>query len=59
MTVGDVANYLQVPRITIYRMIRKGDLPASKIGRVFRIDRYELKCLIRDGEILAPRQRSK
>ncbi len=45
MTVKDVARYLRVHDVTIYRMIHRGRLPAVRIGRVWRfhkdhIDRW-------------------
>jgi excisionase family DNA binding protein len=45
MTVTDVAGYLQVSRITIYRLVKKGLLPAFKVGRVLRFRRNDLKAL--------------
>jgi excisionase family DNA binding protein len=40
LTIKQVAKYLQVVPITVYRMIDRGDLKASKVGRVWRI-RYQ------------------
>lgn len=37
MTVDQVARYLQLNRLTVYRHIREGRLPASRIGKVYRI----------------------
>ena len=37
LTIRQVAKYLQVVPITVYRMIDRGDLKASKVGRVWRI----------------------
>ena len=37
LTVADVAAYLNVVRITVYRMIDRGDLQAVKVGSVWRI----------------------
>ncbi|HLB62764.1 MAG TPA: helix-turn-helix domain-containing protein [Actinomycetota bacterium] len=44
-TVSEVAALLRVSRMTVYRLIRQGDLPAVRIGRGYRIpeddvDRY-------------------
>jgi excisionase family DNA binding protein len=40
LTIKQVAKYLHVVPITVYRMIDRGDLKAVKVGRVWRI-RYE------------------
>jgi excisionase family DNA binding protein len=37
MTVSEVAQVLRVSKMTVYRLIRQGDLPAVRIGRAFRI----------------------
>jgi excisionase family DNA binding protein len=36
-TVSEVARVLRVSKMTVYRLIRQGDLPAVRIGRGFRI----------------------
>ena len=35
-TVADLADLLAVKPVTIYRMVRRGQLPAVKIGRSIR-----------------------
>jgi excisionase family DNA binding protein len=37
LTVGEVAHYLHVVTMTVYRMINRGDLKAVKVGRVWRV----------------------
>ncbi len=41
--VADIATALRVSNMTIYRMIRSGDLPAVKIGRSFRVTEHHLR----------------
>jgi excisionase family DNA binding protein len=36
MTVDDVAQYLRVHRVTIYRLVNRGGLPGFKVGRIWR-----------------------
>ncbi|MGH2692722.1 MAG: helix-turn-helix domain-containing protein [Actinomycetota bacterium] len=36
-TVNEVAQLLRVSKMTVYRLINQGDLPAVRIGRGFRI----------------------
>ena len=38
MTVGEVADYLRVTEKTIYRLLEKGRIPATKVGRQWRFD---------------------
>lgn len=42
MTVAQVADYLQLNRLTVYRYIRDGRLPAARIGKVYRILREDV-----------------
>ncbi len=37
-TVTDVANYLRIKPETVRALTRRGDLPAIKIGKVWRYD---------------------
>jgi len=57
MTMNDVAAYLQVPRITIYRLVAKGQLPAFKIGRVWRFHRSDVLALTKKALFPLVRQR--
>lgn len=37
MTVNEVAQLMRVSKMTIYRLVRQGDLPAVRIGRGYRL----------------------
>ena len=37
LTVEQAADYLQVHKITVYRYIREGLLPAVKLGKMYRL----------------------
>lgn len=48
ITVGELAVYLHVHRSTLYRLLKKGQLPAFKIGSDWRfnveaIDRWRMQ----------------
>ena len=48
MTLEEVANYLRVHPSTIYRLVKRGKLPAFKVGSDWRfnvesIDRWRLE----------------
>lgn len=45
LTVQEVADLLRVSQMTVYRLIKSGEVPAVRIGRSFRVretdvDRY-------------------
>jgi excisionase family DNA binding protein len=42
LTVGDVARFLRVPKSTVYKLARVGELPASKIGKHWRFLRRDI-----------------
>ncbi|MDR7518498.1 MAG: helix-turn-helix domain-containing protein [Armatimonadota bacterium] len=42
MTPEQVAHYLQINRLTVYRYIREGRIPASRIGKLYRIMRADV-----------------
>jgi excisionase family DNA binding protein len=37
LTVQEVADLLRVSSMTVYRLIKGGDLPAVRVGRSFRV----------------------
>jgi excisionase family DNA binding protein len=42
LTVTEVARFLRVPKSTVYKLARVGELPASKIGKHWRFLRRDL-----------------
>jgi len=45
LTVGEVADTLRVSHMTVYRLIKTGELPALRVGKNYRlresdVDRY-------------------
>lgn len=42
MTVEQVAAYLQLNRLTVYRYVREGRIPASRIGKVYRVRKADV-----------------
>ena len=39
MTVEEIARYLRVTKKTIYRLLKRGEIPAAKIGQQWRFDK--------------------
>lgn len=42
LTVTEVARFLRVPKSTVYKLARIGELPASKIGKHWRFLRRDI-----------------
>lgn len=54
LTVKEVADRLRVSKMTVYRLIQDGSLPAVRLGRSFRISRYEAFEYIKDSQYVPP-----
>jgi len=46
MSVEEVAEYLGLEYKTVYRLVRSGDLPAARIGRIYRVGQSDLLSYI-------------
>jgi excisionase family DNA binding protein len=42
MTVEEVASYLRVAKKTIYRLLKQGKIPATKVGQQWRFDKVSI-----------------
>ena len=47
LTVAEVAAFLRVNRSTIYKLIRRGELPAFKVGSDWRFNRSQIEELFK------------
>ena len=50
-TVAEVAEHLKVHRTTVYRMVRKGEIPVFKIGTDYRFDRDAIEKWMSDRQV--------
>ena len=50
MKVEEAASFLRVSKNTVYEYIRRGIIPARKIGRIWRLSRVALEEWLSDGE---------
>ena len=53
LTVAEIAESLRVSTMTVYRLIRTGELPAVRVGRNYRVRRRDLTAFL-DGQVVAP-----
>lgn len=47
LTVAEVAERMRVSKMTVYRLVHSGELPAVRFGRSFRVQRNAVEELIR------------
>lgn len=48
MTVDQVAAYLQLNRLTVYRYVREGRIPAARIGKVYRLLKADVDLFLEE-----------
>ena len=46
LTVQEVADVLRISTMTVYRLIKNGDLPAARIGKSCRVREDDLDAFI-------------
>jgi excisionase family DNA binding protein len=49
MTTNEMAKYLKLHQITIYKLSKEGKIPAARIGRVWRFDKEVIDAWIARG----------
>lgn len=49
MTVAEVADLMRVSKMTVYRMIHSGEIPAVRVGKSFRVPQSAVQQLIDAG----------
>jgi excisionase family DNA binding protein len=54
LTIAEVASVMRVSKMTVYRLVHNGELPAVRVGRSFRVseedvDEYLKKCFYQTG----------
>ena len=49
VTVAEVADLMRVSKMTVYRMIHSGDIPAIRVGKSFRVPQQAFEQLIGQG----------
>ena len=51
LTVAEVASIMRVSKMTVYRMVHAGELPAIRVGRSFRVPEDEVHKYLRSSFI--------
>ena len=49
LTVAEVAARMQVSKMTVYRLVHGGELPAARVGRSFRVPRRAVEDHLRNA----------
>ncbi len=51
LTVAEVAATVRVSNMTVYRLIRNGDLPALRVGKNYRIRESDVDVFLSDRSV--------
>lgn len=54
LTAAEVAERLRVSTMTVYRLIRGGELPAVRVGRNYRVRRADLEAYL-ESQVVDPK----
>ena len=49
MTVTEVADIMRVSKMTVYRLIHSGEMPAIRVGKSFRVPEAAVSQMIQAG----------
>ena len=49
MTIDQLAEYLQIPKSTIYKLVQDGKVPGKKVGRQWRFHREAVDAWLAEG----------
>ena len=49
MTVTEVADIMRVSKMTVYRLIHSGEMPAIRVGKSFRVPEAAVGQIIQAG----------
>ncbi|MDP9394363.1 MAG: helix-turn-helix domain-containing protein [Actinomycetota bacterium] len=49
LTVAEVAALMRVSKMTVYRLVHAGELPAVRVGRSFRVSEQAVHDYLRDS----------
>jgi len=49
LTVAEVAGIMRVSRMTVYRLVHSGELPAVRVGKSYRVPQKAVDDYLRDS----------
>ena len=49
LTVAEVASVMRVSKMTVYRLVHSGELPAVRVGRSFRVSEEDVNEYLRNS----------
>ena len=59
MTIDDLAEYLKIPKSTVYKLVQEGQIPGQKVGRHWRFRRETIDRWLDEGPGVIPQNGSR
>ncbi len=53
LTVAEVAGAMRVSNMTVYRLIKSGELPAVRVGKGYRIREHDVERFLEERSVKA------
>lgn len=53
LTVAEIAEYLKIDKVTVYRLAKNKQIPAFKVGRQWRFNKQEIIKFTQAGDELS------
>ncbi|MCX6404241.1 MAG: helix-turn-helix domain-containing protein [Actinobacteria bacterium] len=53
LTIAEVASAMRVSKMTVYRLVHSGELPAIRVGRSFRVPEQAVHSYLQDSFVEA------
>ncbi|MEV4556708.1 helix-turn-helix domain-containing protein [Kitasatospora sp. NPDC088391] len=51
LTVAEVASVMRVSKMTVYRLVHSGELPAIRVGRSFRVPEQKVHEYLQESYV--------
>ncbi len=52
MTIDEVANFLKLSKITIYKLVKKGEIPGFRVGNSWRFQKDKIELMATQQHLL-------
>ena len=49
LTIAEVASVMRVSKMTVYRLVHGGELPAVRVGRSFRVSEHDVNEYLKNS----------
>lgn len=49
MTISDLAEYLQLSKSSLYKLVKSGRVPGQKVGKHWRFHRDAIEAWLKEG----------